>query len=142
MVNSESLSSIAYVLYVQLLHSRRGANRAQCTHLVVIDPEHTHVPTPAATGGTGYFCVSKAEAVKGNTALSTVEMLTRRGICAAELRFSTHKWGGLVRIPGKTEDGEWEIQSERLKGVSEHTGDFRRVDMRYVFSPVIPPCVD
>ncbi|KAI0087007.1 hypothetical protein BDY19DRAFT_321676 [Irpex rosettiformis] len=111
---------------------RRGLQQSISTQLLIIDPAHEHLPTPASTGNVASYSVNRLEATEGNMAPESIELLKRRGILAAELRCSTHKWSGLVRVSGKNIDGDWESQIQRVKGIKEHQGEFRRADLVFV----------
>ncbi len=126
---TSKLCAPALCTKILTIDSRRGSEKSSSTQLLVINPDHEYVPSPASTGSLAYYCVGKSEAAQGNLTQETVELLTRRGICVAEFRFTSHKWTGLVRIPGKNEDGEWESMAERLKGVKERKGEFKRADI-------------
>ena len=124
-----SLQYLKPYISTLILASRRGLSSFPVTQLLVINPTHKHVPTPDAAHNPGYYSVGKVEHTQSNPMNDMIYVLKRRGILAGEFRCSSHKWSGMVRIPSKSSEGDWEPQKDRLKGVQERTGEFRRVDI-------------
>ncbi|KAI0696253.1 hypothetical protein BC835DRAFT_1342977 [Cytidiella melzeri] len=113
---------------------RRGVSPSPITQLLVINPKHEYVPSPASTTTHGNHTVKNVEGKEGNPIAEMLGVLRRRGIIAADFRVTSYKWTGVLRIPWRSENGDWESQSDRLKGVQKRTGEFKRVDI--VFAPV------
>jgi DNA polymerase beta len=44
------------------------------------------------------------------------------------------KWQGIVRIPEKHEQGDWGSRSERLEGIANGIGTFKRLDLKWVLA--------
>jgi hypothetical protein len=126
-VTSKSFHFIRYAVAL-ITASRRGLSSSPVTQLVIVNPVYPDVPSPHPT----HYWVNHSphpDNIKGDTVNETITLLKRRGIIAADFRRSSHKWSGMVRIPTKSDDGEWESRQDRVKNVQEHKGEFRRVDI-------------
>jgi len=114
--------------------------------IILFHPTHVHVPTPhippsaalSKRNNTGTSTLSskpgskitKAERESSPLIQDVVQPLTKRGLIAATLSTGARKWQGVVRLPERDEDGEWESRSERVKSVKADQGLFRRVDLK------------
>lgn len=63
-----------------------------------------------------------------------VPTLENRGLVAAFLTKGPRKWQGIVRVPERDENGVWVSIRERLQGIAEKTGAFKRLDIRCAFA--------
>ena len=62
-----------------------------------------------------------------NDVLPTLE---ERGLLAAYMMKGTKKWQGIVRLPEKDEQGDWGSRRDRLEGIENGLGTFRRLDLQ------------
>ncbi|KAI0344404.1 Nucleotidyltransferase [Trametopsis cervina] len=111
---------------------RRGCPSPTSTHLLLIHPAHVEVPTPDKVVQRVPFMQSKADKSPDNPTKDILDVLRRRGIIAADFRVTSHSWTGVLRIPYKDSEGAWEPQRDRVRGVKERHGEFRRVDLAMV----------
>lgn len=113
--------------------------------VILFHPTHVHVPTPnishsnAASNnikGTSPLSsksgsrMTKAERELSPLIKDVVQPLTQGGLIAATLSTGARKWQGVVRLPEKDKDGQWESMSERMKLVKADKGFFRRMDLK------------
>jgi DNA polymerase beta len=114
--------------------------------VILFHPTHVHVPTPriqpssALSKGkiTGKSPLTSKSAPKPTKAeresslliKDIVNPLTQRGLIAATLSTGVRKWQGVVRLPERSEHGEWEDRSKRVELVKDNNGLFRRMDLK------------
>lgn len=114
--------------------------------MILFHPTHVHVPTPNISHSSAFSTrnitgtsplssksgsrMTKAEREASPLIKDVVQPLTQGGLIAATLSTGARKWQGVVRLPEKDKDGQWELMSERLKLVKADKGFFRRMDLK------------
>jgi len=126
--------------------SRRGAPVSGDMDVILFHPTHVHVPTPNISHSSAFSNrnitgrtplssksgsrMTKAEQETSPLIKGVVEPLTQEGLIAATLSTGARKWQGVVRLPEKDKDGQWELMGERVKSVKADKGFFRRMDLK------------
>ncbi|KAJ7780718.1 hypothetical protein DFH07DRAFT_793172 [Mycena maculata] len=113
---------------------RRGAATSSDIDLIILHPDHVHVPVPLGTPSK----VSTVSATKRNGALpasllqsEVVPALQTRGILAAAMSSGDLKWQGIVLVPEPTDD-QWGERQRRLAAIESGQGVYRRMDLNLV----------
>lgn len=63
-----------------------------------------------------------------------VRSLERRRLLVGRYKSLPSVWLGVVRIPGRESDGDWESLQSREAGLKNHKGVFRDAEFMYVLS--------
>lgn len=126
---------------------RRGAATSSDIDIIILHPNHVHVPVPNISPpkpslkpppriGTSVllFKFIKGEDKMSPLHTDIVPTLENRGLVAAFLTKGPRKWQGIVRVPERDENGVWVSIRERLQGIAEKTGAFKRLDIRCAFA--------
>lgn len=124
---------------------RRGAATSSDIDIIILHPNHVHVPVPNISPpkpslkpppriGTSVllFKFIKGEDKMSPLHTDIVPTLENRGLVAAFLTKGPRKWQGIVRVPERDENGVWVSIRERLQGIAEKTGAFKRLDISLV----------
>ncbi|KAI0920070.1 hypothetical protein AcV5_007929 [Taiwanofungus camphoratus] len=123
---------------------RRKATSCSDIDVLLFHPAFVHVPTPAeAPSGTARNTVrrrqpslsfratySKASSRKASPLSSdVVQPLIEKGLIAGTFTSGASKWQGIVRIPQRVFEHQWEEKTNRLEHIADKTGSFRRMDL-------------
>ena len=103
--------------------SRRGSPTSSDIDIILLHPSHVHIPVPDQKRPQG-----KAEKDSSMLQQDVLEPLRRSGIIADTLTSGPLKWQGMVRIPQRDDEGEWEPVQTRVNAVAALNGAFRRAD--------------
>jgi len=129
-------------LFFQMSHaynhpSRRGSPTSSDISILLLHPNHVHVPVPSiAPPQVAAKKSTRAKYVRlGDKALSplhndAVPVLEQHGLLAANLSLGLRKWQGIVRVPEKDGKGQWLNWRERLRAIEDGTGTFRRLKIQ------------
>ncbi|KAJ6584049.1 hypothetical protein DFH09DRAFT_1075657 [Mycena vulgaris] len=117
---------------------RRGAPSSSDIDLIILHPDHVHVPVPVGTPSK----ISSSTPRKRSAALpasllqvEVVSALQTRGLLAAALSSGDLKWQGVVLLPDSDSPtkadqiGEWQ---RRLAAIESGEGTYRRMDLNMV----------
>lgn len=131
------------------LPSRRGFPISEDIHMLLLHPDHVHIPIPtqrSPSSSTTKLLVSRrgrpsATFRKSHTSLAgrnlslmiqdVVPVLRERGLIAAQQLLGEWKWTGVVRVPepdvGDDRMGE---RKRRLQAIQETQGRYRLLDLK------------
>lgn len=129
--------------------SRRGFPISQDIDILLIHPEHVHVPIPTLRTPSSSSTKAKVDRRgrissafrEGFTPYVTrqsslllqdvVPVLQDRGLIADTLHSGNRKWQGVVRVP-ESEDGKDNMteRRRRLRAIKNTEGHFRRLDLK------------
>ncbi|KAJ7274211.1 hypothetical protein C8J57DRAFT_1314939 [Mycena rebaudengoi] len=115
---------------------RRGAPSSSDIDLIILHPNHIHVPFPAAPpSATGSVPKRQSPVPESLLQLEVVPALTLRGILAATLSSGDLKWQGIVLVPEldtQTKDDQWGEHQRRMATIENGEGVYRRMDLNLV----------
>ncbi|KAJ7079734.1 hypothetical protein B0H15DRAFT_857858 [Mycena belliarum] len=120
---------------------RRGAPSSSDIDLILLHPEHVHVPVPTGPPSK----ISNTPSRKRNGALpasllqaEVVPSLQARGLLAAEISSGALKWQGIVLVPDSDADApstqmdQIAVRQRRLGAIERGEGAYRRMDLNLV----------
>ncbi|KAF7298791.1 DNA polymerase [Mycena indigotica] len=109
---------------------RRGSQDSSDIDLIILHPDHVHVPFPQTAQKRGAPPKSARPLLKTNF----LPPLTDRGLLAATLSAGDLKWQGIVRIPeAVTSNSDRSMQwQRRLAAIKAGEGSYRRLDINMV----------
>lgn len=133
------VSSFTYLgpLCFNLILSRRGAPNSSDIDLIILHPDHVHVPFPAIPS---HIERPSGTPKRQNGARSpsflqaeVVPILESRGIIAATLSGGDLKWQGVVLLPdpdSAIKDDQVAERKRRLTAIEKSDGVYRRADLK------------
>ncbi|KAJ7143532.1 hypothetical protein C8R43DRAFT_953973 [Mycena crocata] len=117
---------------------RRGASTSSDNQLIILHPDHVHVPFPAGTPSKLSIVPSKKPKTSLPSSLLQLEVvpaLQSRGILAAALSSGDLKWQGIVMVPESdwsTRNDQWGERQRRIAAIENGEGVYRRMDLNLV----------
>ncbi|KAJ7486199.1 hypothetical protein B0H11DRAFT_1721942 [Mycena galericulata] len=114
---------------------RRGADTSSDIDLIVLHPEHVHVPFPVGTPAKITSSKRHIDLPLSVLQLELVPALTSRGILAAAMSSGGLKWQGIVFIPERdtlTTSDQWGERQRRFSAIENGQGVYRRMDLNLV----------
>ncbi|KAJ6585344.1 hypothetical protein B0H19DRAFT_1109284 [Mycena capillaripes] len=124
-----------------LILSRRGAPNSSDIDLLILHPDHVHVPFPTVLPG-NIKPPPGTRKRKGGTRpppsllqLDVIAILESRGIIAATLSSGELKWQGMVLLPdpdAAIKDDQLAERKRRMDAIDNGEGVYRRMDISLV----------
>ncbi|KAJ7213869.1 hypothetical protein GGX14DRAFT_444335 [Mycena pura] len=117
---------------------RRGAPHTSDIDLVILHPDHVHVPfpdLPSTIPGTQRKRKSSPKLPASILQLDLIPALQNRAILAATLSSGDLKWQGIVLLPDReslTKDDHWTERQRRVAAIETGEGNYRRMDLNLV----------
>ncbi|KAJ7451680.1 hypothetical protein FB451DRAFT_1283983 [Mycena latifolia] len=117
---------------------RRGKPSSSDIDLIILHPDHVHVPVPTGTLAKPTFGTTRRRSAALPTSLLQAEVvpaLQTRGLLAAALSSGDLKWQGIVLLPesdSPTTTDQIGERQRRLAAIESGEGSYRRMDLNLV----------
>ncbi|KAH8085423.1 hypothetical protein BXZ70DRAFT_1080272 [Cristinia sonorae] len=120
---------------VVLAGSHRRGQTSETINILLFHPNYVYIPTPSDNGDETQRKRETNNAVTGKVSMEmdVIHTLRSRGLIAADASQGVRVWKGIARVPQKDDDQKWESRWDRLEGIQAKTGEFRSVEIVYVF---------